>query len=173
MKNFCVVLLVFVSLSCFSQFEGKIVYQNSYEWKGADGLTTEQFTQYMGDRSEYYVKGSYYKTTSNGMYYSSQTYSPEENKLYNQIDAKDTLIWFNTSIGSDTIVSISIDESDEVVLGNNCKVLTIKTTEGKGLYYFSNNFRINPEPFIKHHYGNLSIITRETKAPILKFEIHN
>lgn len=171
----CIGLLLLV-VPCFVQcqvFEGKIIFKNSYEWKADDGLTTEQFTMYMGDMVEYYFKGSFYKSISNGMYYNEQTYSPKENKLYNLINGSDTLIWINGAINSDTIVNYSIEDSDEVIFGFKCKLFKIETTQGTSEYYFSNEFKLNPDPYVNHHYGNFSLVTSETLAHSLKIIIKN
>ncbi|MEP1093474.1 MAG: hypothetical protein ABJG78_00090 [Cyclobacteriaceae bacterium] len=83
------------------------------------------------------------------------------------------MIWFDGRINSDTVVDYLIENSDEVILRYKFKVLTINTTRGVGRYYFSNEFKIDPKPFLNHNYGNWAIVSRETRSPSLKTEIEN
>ncbi|MEQ8927121.1 MAG: hypothetical protein RLO81_14975 [Fulvivirga sp.] len=172
-RTYIVIYFILVSLTATAQFEGKITYKNSFEWKLNDGLTDEQFTAYMGNKMEYYIKDSFYKSVSNGMYFNEQIYSPQMNRLYNIVSDSDTLIWMDGSINSDTIINYSIKETDERILGYKCKVFIIETTQGTGKYYFSEELNIDPKPFENHHYGNFSLVTSQTKSPSLKIVIEN
>ncbi|MEO9483509.1 MAG: hypothetical protein ABJG47_08700 [Ekhidna sp.] len=156
-----------------AQFEGRIKFDISYQWKLDDGLTTEQFTQYMGDKMEYFSKGAYYKSNINGMIYTTQIYSPKENRLYNVINENDTLVWINAAINTDTVLNYSIEDSDEVILGYKCQVFVIETTRGTGKYYFSKEIGVDPELYKNHNYGNFALVTSRTKSLSLKIEIDN
>ena len=174
MKNtYLLIYFIFFSITAKAQFEGKITYKNSYEWKLNDGLTSAQFTAYMGDKMEYYIKEASYKFVSNGMYFNEQIYEPQLNRLYNIVDGSDTLIWIDGSINSDSVINYSIQDTDVIILGHKCKVFIIQTTQGIGRYYFSEDFKLDPKPFNNHHYGNFSMVTSKTKSPSLKIVIEN
>ena len=108
-----------------------------------------------------------------GMMYKEQIYSPSENRLYNVVDDSDTLIWINGAINSDTVVSYSIQETDEVILGYECQVFIVETTNGTGKYFFSKDLKVDPENFKDHHYGNFALVSSQTQSVSLRVEIDN
>jgi len=81
-KHLQILILVLVfSTSAYAQaFEGKIIYQNSYVSKMSN-ISNEQLSSALGTRQEYYIKGSSYRSISNGLA-ELTLYMPTENRIY-------------------------------------------------------------------------------------------
>ena len=75
-------LLLTLSVAVIAQnFEGKIIYQNTFTSK-IPNVTDEMLTQMMGTSLEYILKEGNYKTSSNGTFLLWQLYVQKDNKLY-------------------------------------------------------------------------------------------
>jgi hypothetical protein len=169
---FFTVMIAFATMVCAQNFEGKIIYKNSFVSK-IPQLTDAQLTKLMGDRQEYYIMNSGYKSIVNGSYSQMQVFNPELNRIYHKLSSSDTLYWIDAGKENDPVVSHSVEKNKENILGYACDVLTIKTQDGMMTYYFSEKLKIDPELFKDHRYMNYGFIVSLTKALPLKVITEN
>ncbi len=160
-----VLLNSFISVS--QNFEGKIIYQNTYESK-TSGVSNEQLNLLMGTLQEYVIKGGNYKSTFNGQFNQFQLYRSIENKLYNKFSNAEALFWSDGTIEGEKVVDLNIIKDKETILGINCNELTMKTTKGIYIYYYNAKYSINPELYKGHLFGNWYFYVKESKAVPLK-----
>lgn len=172
MNRFTLVLLlmggVFPLLS--QSFEGKIVYQNTYT-SNIPNATSEQFNQMMGTVQEYYIKGSKYKSITNGSVSQMQLYVPSENRLYMQLAVSDTLLWSDGNSNSNEALNYEIKKNQAEILGYTCDALIVDTKMGKTTYYFSEKIKLDPKLYEAHKYGNWALLTGHAKSLPLKIEM--
>src|SRR5687767_14927655 len=87
------IFLVLAATASFAQsFEGIVKYRNTFKSK-VPNVTDEQFADMMGTSMEYLMKGSNYKTTTNGNYILWQLYISKDNKIYNKIANSPAILW--------------------------------------------------------------------------------
>lgn len=171
-KYTAVVILLASSISSVlaQSFEGKITYENTYT-SNIPNATSEQFNQMMGTVQEYYIKGSKYKSITNGSVSKMQLYVPSENKLYSQLAVSDTLLWSDGSSNPNEPLSYEIKQDQAEILGYTCDALIVDTKMGKIIYYFSEKIKLDPKLYEAHKYGNWALLTGQTKSLPLKIEM--
>ncbi len=163
------VLITMVSVQAQS-FEGKITYQNTYTSK-ISNATSEQFNAMMGTTQEYYIKGSDYKSVTNGSFSQWQLYVHSQNRLYSKMAISDTLLWSDGNSNPDEAVSYELQKRQTEILEYKCDALVVQTKTGKSTYYFSKKIKINPKLYKDHQYGNWALITGQTESLPLKIEM--
>ena len=149
-------------------FEGRVIYQVSYESKIAE-VSNEEMNTFMGGDHEYYLKGGDYKMLSNGEFFESQLYIHAENSVYNKTAQSDTLYWIDGSFEDTEVKSYRFLDETANVLGYECKVLEVIESTGKTTYYFNEQFALDPEYYSNHSFGNWSFVIGKTKSLLLKF----
>ncbi len=153
-KILAIVVIVFISLSVSGQnFEGKIIYRNSFKSK-ISLMTDEQFNTAMGTRQEYYIRGGNYKSVSNGALSEWQLYIGYENKVYTKMTNSDTLLWTDGSKSADTIRKTEINRDALVILGYHCDELIFTFTNSVRTFYFSSGLPMDPQLYVHHTFGN-------------------
>lgn len=171
--SFLFALALLASVTGFAQnFEGKIVYRNSYK-TSMPGVTTEQFTAMMGDQQEFFIKGGNYKSLMNGSMMQWQLYRVEDNRLYFKMSNAPTVFWRDASENPDEVQKAEINKGVETILGKLCDELVLTCKSGVQRYYFSSSVKVDPAAFEKHKFGNWSEVIARTKALPLKFLIDN
>ena len=154
MKNAFVAMLMLLSMAAFAQnFEGEIVYTNTYKSKSAMA-TDEQITGMMGSRQNYFVKGAEYKTVMNGKLIEWQLYVSKDNKLYNKTGASETVYWVDVSKNDDEVLKSELHKEVITILGYKCDELVLTCKRGTQKYYFNSKLGMDAKLFINHKYGN-------------------
>ncbi|MCL6219624.1 hypothetical protein [Zunongwangia pacifica] len=164
------ILLVVVLNSYFLQsqdFEGMLVYSVSYESKSPD-ITSEQLNSLMGTKQWYAIKGGNYKSVFNGDFIKLQIYRSDENRNYSLTAKSDTLYYDDYSENNDKALSYDIKKNQDTIMGVPCDLITIKAKKSKTSYYFNSSYKVNPELFKGHNYGNWYYMLSKTKALPLK-----
>ncbi len=172
MRNILVVFFLTVfSVTGFGQnFEGKIVYTNSFVTKNTN-VSNEQWSNMFGSTQEYYIKGGDYKIISNGTLLVWQTYLNQDNKMYTKLSSSKSILWTDASVNGDSIIKVQLKKAVLVILGNTCDELTLTCVSGVQKYYFNTKFKIDPKLFAKHLYGNYADYLSKSKALPLKMII--
>lgn len=170
--NLLFILGLICQVSIGQSFEGKIVYQNSYQSKMSN-LTDEQFTAMMGTKQEYFIKGGNYKSVSNGTFLQWQLYIHTENRLYNKLSNSETVLWNDGAANPDEVLTSKINKNVTRILGRNCDELILTCKTGIQKYYFNSELRVNDELFEKHKFGNWNEIMSLTKSLPLRISIDN
>ncbi|UOY08888.1 hypothetical protein L0P88_10115 [Muricauda sp. SCSIO 64092] len=149
------------------EFEGKIIYKNTYE-SNTKGVSDNQLNSLMGTIQEYVIKGGNYKSSVNGSFNQYQLYRSEENRIYNKFSNAEALFWSDASIEGEKILSIDVKEDQETILGVSCDKLIMKTTKGSYIYFYSSKYPINPTLFREHIFGNWYEFVKRAKSVPLK-----
>jgi hypothetical protein len=164
---------VLMAAVCHGQpFEGEIVYKNSYTSK-LPGLSDDRLRELIGDRQEYYIKGSRYRSVTNGGIIVLQVYEPQANRVYNQRPGNDTLYWVDAAANPDVVVSWTIRRNADTILGVPCDLLSIKTNNGSQLVYYSARYGADTVGFKRHRFGNWDLVTSKCGALPLKSIVDN
>ncbi|NQY30077.1 MAG: DUF4412 domain-containing protein [Flavobacteriaceae bacterium] len=174
MKNILTIALtVLITLTTFSQnFEGKITYQNSFVSK-MPNLEDEQFTSMMGSQNEFYIKEDNYKSMTDGTYYQWQLYINKDNKLYSKFANSKTILWNDSQINNDSIITIALNKNVIDILGYNCDEIILTCESGIQKYYFTSKLAMSSELFKNHKYGNWYGYLKESNSLPLKMIIDN
>jgi hypothetical protein len=167
-----VLLLTTISLAHAQDFEGKVVYKNTWTSKNPN-MTSEQFTAMMGTTQEYLIKKGNYKSSLNGTFIQWQLYVNADNKFYNKMSSSSTLFWNDGAVNTDEVVKAEINKGVIDILGYKCDELILTCKTGVQKYYFSSRLKVDPKLFEKHKLGNWSEVISRTNALPLKMIIDN
>jgi len=174
MKVFGFLLMMsFISTSLTAQnFEGEIIYQNSYQSKMA-GVTDEKFTSLMGTEQDFFIKGANYKSVINGTLAQWQLYDPRENKLYTKMANSDSAIWDDAATNPDSVISFIMNKAVIKILGYTCDELILTCKSGTQKYYFNTKLVVDPTKYVMHKYGNWYEYVLNSKSVPLKMQVDN
>lgn len=153
-------------------FEGKIVYANSFKSKNPQ-LSDAQWTALMGNQNEYFIKEGDYKTIANGKLMQWQLYINEDNKLYNKMSNSPIAFWNDGNVNADTVLNAQFNKGVTEVLGYKCDELVLTCKSGVQKYYFNAKLSANASLYAKHKFGNWSEYLSRAKALPLKSVIEN
>lgn len=151
-------------------FEGKIVYHNTYQSK-IPGLADGQLTTLMGDVQNWYIKEGDYLSEVNGAQMAWQLYRNSENKLYNKVAGSNKLLWNDGATNPDSVLSTTLRKGATEVLGYTCDELTLVCRSGIQKYYFSPRLPVQQGLFKAHRYGNWYAYLSQAGAVPLKIVI--
>ena len=164
------ILLVAVLSSYFLQsqdFEGMLVYSVNYESKSSD-VTSDQLNSLMGTKQWYAIKGGNYKSVFNGNFIKLQIYRSDENRNYSLTAKSDILYYEDYSENKDKALSYEIKKNQDTIMGVPCDLIIVKAEKSKTSYYFNSSYKVNPELFKGHNYGNWYYMVSKTEALPLK-----
>ncbi|MCS6283661.1 MAG: hypothetical protein HUM72_24320 [Dolichospermum sp.] len=169
MKNSTLsLLLLFFLTSAYGQtFEGEIIYSNHFVSK-MKNFTDQQLEVMIGTKQEYLISGGSYKSFLNGQSVVMQQYDYKTNRMYNRKVQSDTLYWFDASVNTDDVVSYEIKKNAEVILGNQCDAIVMKTKTGTTTMYYSAKYKVDSNVYRQHNYGNWAFYAAKTGALPLK-----
>jgi hypothetical protein len=168
MRTIVTAVFLFFAISVHAQnFEGKIVYSNTFQSKTA-GLTKEQLTAQMGKRQDYYIKNGSYRSVMHGSDIEWALYISSENRLYSKFVDKDVLEWADAGSNSSKVKSIKITKSVTVILGYQCDEAILETDTGVEKYYYSSEIRVDPSLYVRHKLGNWYELIKTTRSLPLK-----
>ena len=166
-------LLLLISFTSFSQnFEGEIIYSNTYTSKNLQ-LKDEQWSLMLGNTQNYLVKGGDYKSIANGKLMQWQLYINKDNKLYNKMANSDIVYWNDASIQGDEVIKIEINKNVVEILGYKCDEIVLTCKSGVQKYYFNSKISIDPKVFINHKFGNWYDYLSKSNALPLKMILEN
>ena len=168
MKANIIYLIIFVPFFVLGQaYEGQILYDISYQTK-TDQPSSEQLNNLLGTKQAYIIKNGSYKSAFNGRFIRLQVYKPNENKGYTLTSKSDTLYYEDYSKNIDKALSYEIKRNQDTIMGIPCDLIIVKAEKSKTSVYFNSKYKVNPELFKNHNYGNWYYIISKTKALPLK-----
>ena len=146
--------MLLITSKNFSQvFEGKIMYSIAYKSK-MNITSSEQLTLLLGSKQAYVIKNGNYKSAYNGKFIKLQIYRSDENRNY--------------SLTANKALSYEIKKNQDTIMGVPCDLIIVKAEKSKTSYYFNSSYKVNPELFKGHNYGNWYYIVSKTKTLPLK-----
>lgn len=163
-------LLTNISIAYAQNFEGKVVYQNSFKSKMTN-ITNEQFGAMMGTTQEYFIKGGNYKSSTNGTFLQWLLYINTDNKLYNKMNGSSTILWSDGATNADEVVKSEINKGVIDILGYKCDELVLTCKSGVQKYYYNSTLKADSKLYEKHKFGNWSEVIAKTKSLPLKMII--
>lgn len=167
-NKFALLLLFFCCLNIHSQnFEGMLVYSIKYESKSSE-VTSDQLNSLMGTKQWYAIKGGNYKSVFNGNFIKLQIYRNDENRNYSLTARSDTLYYEDYSENKDEALSYEVKKNQDTIMGVPCDLIIVNAEKSKTSYYFNSSYKVNPELFKNHSYGNWYYMVSKTKALPLK-----
>lgn len=166
-------LATLLAVASFAQnFEGEIVYKNSYKSK-MTGISDVQFAAMAGTTQEYYIKGGDYKSVTNGSLVLWQLYVGKDNLLYNKMSNQEALLFNDGAANTDTVLKAAINKAAVEVLGYKCDELILTCKSGVQKYYFSSSIPVDAKLYSKHKFGNWYEYLSRSNALPLKMVIDN
>lgn len=167
------ILLLFAAAASVAQsFEGIVKYQNTYKSK-MPTLADEQFSAMMGTSMEYVIKGSDYKTITNGNYLLWQLYISKDNKIYNKIAGSPAILWNDVTINNDEVLKAETHKNAIEVLGYKCDELILTCKSGIQKYYYNPDLKLDAKLYENFKYQNWYEYLSRTNAVPLKMIIDN
>ncbi|GAA4370538.1 hypothetical protein GCM10023185_45100 [Hymenobacter saemangeumensis] len=162
-----------VAVSTYGQnFEGRILYTNSYKSKMAN-VVDQQWSDMMGVTQEYFMKGGDYKSIMNGKMVQWQLYRSQDNKLYTKMANSEAALWNDAGVNPDEVLKAEVKKGAATVLNYKCDELTLTCKSGIQKYYFSSTLGIDARLFANHKYGNWSEVVKHSRAVPLKMVIES
>lgn len=165
-------LLLFCLPAAAQNFEGKVIYQNTFKSK-LPNVTDDMLTQMMGTSLEYNLKKGNYKTVTNGTFLLWQLYLQKENKLYTRFSNSNTVFWNDGAENKDEVLKADVNKNALEILGHKCDELVLTCKSGIQKYYFTSKFKVDPKLFENHKFGNFYEYVLKSKAVPLKITIEN
>jgi hypothetical protein len=166
-------LLLLISFSSFSQnFEGEIVYSNTYTSKTPQ-LRDEQWSLMLGNTQNYLIKGGDYKSITNGKLMQWQLYINKDNKLYNKMANSETVYWNDGSVQGDEIINAEINKNVAEILGYKCDEIILTCKSGIQKYYYNSKLAVDTKLFVNHKFGNWYDYLSKSNALPLKMILEN
>ncbi|MBZ5857745.1 hypothetical protein [Flavihumibacter profundi] len=172
-KAITFLLATLLAFNSFGQnFEGKIVYKNSYKSK-MPNVTDEQFTTMMGSTQDYFIKNGDYKSVANGSLFQWQLYVNKDNKLYTKLANSETLLWNDGATNPDEILKAEVNKDVTEVLGFKCDELVLTCKSGTQKYYFNTKLAVDTKLFVNHKFGNWYDFLSKSNSLSLKSIVDN
>jgi hypothetical protein len=157
-------------LATAQDFEGKIVYRNTYKSK-SPAQSDEQLNSMMGTEQNWYLKGGNYKSELNGSVINWQVYLNRDNKVYSKFAGSDMLFWNDGAVNPDEVISTEIRRGAADILGYRCDELVLTCKSGVQKYYFSSKLPVDSKLFKNHQFGNWHAYLAKANAVPLKIVI--
>jgi hypothetical protein len=176
MKNiFRTMVLLMFSILIFScqenYFEGVVSYEMEYIDE-TGSMNHDEAKKYMGDKQVYFFKKNKYKSVMNGLLNLTLFYTGKDT-LYNKIKGNNELLYLITTSQEEEVLSFEFKKSPTKVLGYDCDVLSVITTDGTMNYYFNKSLRLDKDLFVNHEIGFWSFCLDKTNGALpLKWEIN-
>jgi hypothetical protein len=172
-RTIILLVVVLFTVASFGQnFEGKIVYKNSYKSK-IPNVTDAQFTTMMGTLQDYFIKDGNYKSVTNGSFLQWQLFVNRDNRLYNKMASSETILWNDAAINADEVISAEINKGAIEILGYQCDELILTCKSGIQKYYFNIKLAVNSQLFNNHKFGNWYEFLSRTNSLPLKMIVDN
>lgn len=165
-------LILFCATAIAQNFEGKIIYQNTFKSK-IPNVTDDMLTQMMGTSLEYTMKQGNYRTSSSGTFVLWQLYVQKDNKLYTKISNSNSIFWNDGAENKDEVLKVELNKDVLEILGNKCDELVLTCKSGVQKYYFTSKYKLDPTPFEGHKFGNFYEYVLKAQAVPLKISIDN
>jgi hypothetical protein len=170
MKRILTLLLfscAFAPVIAQKSFEGEVVYSVSVK-SNTPNTTTERLAGLVGTIQHYYMKGGNYKNTFNGTAGEWQICLSKNKKLYFKVLGRDTIYWQDVRVNPDTLYKTELKKNDTTILGYKCDKLIFTCSTGIQVYYFNNQFSVDPNLYTSVKYSNWYAFLEKARSIALK-----
>ena len=146
MKTTFFILISIILTPCFGQqFEGKIIYQNSYKSKSE--TSSEYLSQLFGSTHTYQIKDGNYKLESDGKLLQWQIYLMQEDKLFTKLAAGEKLGIKDLSKEFDVVKNVKVNRKSTEILNQTCDEFIVRCKNSTQKYYIDSSLNVSPEIF--------------------------
>ncbi len=162
MKSF-ILFSFFVSIcfTAFSQskdFEGYIIYRYSYF--SPDGVDiTEKMLVENDSVQHYYINRENYISYGQSQNF-QQLYNSKTNRYF--YPKNGNIMYLDAANAFGEKVKFKGISEEKIVLGKLCKGIEMTSGENSTIYFFSEEIKVNPEPFKNHNLGGFGPYLKET-----------
>jgi hypothetical protein len=152
-KGVFLIILSCITLTAIAQnFEGRILYKNSFYLPNGQDVTTSA-TKMMGTEQDYYINSKHYKSLMNGQMMAMQLYRSDENKYYS-VDGNNTAQSYDGSAETGKITKVEKLDGTFDIMGRKCKGIVLTGSASKTTYYYDESMKVDIKTFSKHKFGN-------------------
>lgn len=162
MKSF--ILLSFLVSICFAtysqskEFEGYIIYRYSYF--SPDGVDiTEKMLVKNDSVQHYYINRENYISFGQSENF-QQLYNSKTNKYFYPKDGN--IMYLDAANAFGEKVKFKGISEEKIILGKLCKGIEMTSGENSTIYFFSEEIKVDPEPFKNHNLGGFGPYLKET-----------
>ena len=162
MKSFVwVFLFVGICFSGFSQsqaFEGYIIYRYNYYSPEGEDITKEMLAE-NDSVQHYYINSENYISFGQNQNF-QQLYNSKTNRYF--FPREGNIMFLDASDSFGKKYSFEDLPEEKLIMGMNCKGVEVKNDEESTLYFYSEDIKVNPEPFKNHILGGFGPYLMET-----------
>lgn len=156
---FCLFACTYYSGYCQSkEFEGYIIYRYSYFSLDGEDIT-EQMLIDKDSVQHYYINRENYIFFGQSQNF-QQLYNSKTNRYFYPKDGH--VMYANAANSSGQKAKFKNLPEEKIIMGKVCKAIELKQGENSTIYYYSNDIRVNPEPFSNHNLGEFGPYLKET-----------
>lgn len=166
MKRTFFIIISLILTPCFGQqFEGKIVFQNSFQSKSQD-KPNEYLNQLFGTTHTYQIKNETYKLSSNGELLQWQIYQAQENKLFTKLAIGDKLGIKDLDKETEKVKNVQVNRKTAEILNHLCDEFIVYCKNSVQKYFIDSSLNINPEIFKNSKFNHqLSFLLKNQILP--------
>lgn len=152
-------------------FEGILVYK--MDVKAKQEGTTDKFWRTMlavGNNMTVQVKKGNYRQSSG---ISETWFVTKDQKIYLKFRAIDTLYYLDYGNDTSTVINISKTDEKKMIVGLECKLLTVRTGTSTKKFYYSPSLYMNPDYDKNNRIGRYDVFVKETSSIYLAYSDEN
>ena len=167
MKKTIILLINIFALNCFGQqFEGKIVFENSYKSK-IENTPSEYLTQLFGNNHIVEIKNENYKLSGNGKLLQYQLFLALENKLYTKLAAGETLGIKDLKKTEEKVKNVEVNRNSTEILTKICDEFIVFCKNSTQRYFIESSLNISPELFKTKNFNyQLAFLVKNKIIPL-------
>ena len=151
-----------------SYFSGTVDYAYSYS---SDSLNADSLAKGRPSKSRFSYDTTGYQSVFTGRDTIKYYYSGKLNRCVSRNSSGEETQCEDYSVLTDSVLSVRVYETDEKILGYECKVLEIQKNNSWVKYYVSTKQKIAPATYLRHRSYNWDTYGKEAKGGlILKLE---
>jgi hypothetical protein len=162
MKTFVIIaIFLCLCLSGFAQsteFEGYIIYRYSYFNPEGEDITEKMMVD-NDSVQHYYINRENYISFGQSQDF-QQLYNSSTNRYFYLNNGK--IMYLDAAISSGQNPKFENLTEEKTILGKLCRGVELKNGEDSTIYFYSDEIRVNPEPFKNHNLGDFGPYLKET-----------
>lgn len=157
-------ILLFFSCSKPGYFTGVIEYKYKYE---SVILNTDSLTKLKPNKSEFRYDTYNYQSRFFAQDTTTYYYSGQWGKCISQINSTNKFDCEDYRVLTDSVLSYKEYETNEKILGQNCKIIEWQGKYFYNIFYVSTDLKISPHTYKKHLSYNWKIYGEKAKGGLI------
>lgn len=154
-------LLVCICFSGYSQsktFEGYIIYRYSYFSPEGEDITEKMLLE-NDSVQHYYINGENYISFGQNQNF-QQLYNSKTNRYF--YPREGNIMYLDAASSSGQKPEFKDMPGEKTIMGKVCKGIEMTSGEKSTIYFYSEDIRVDPEPFAKHNLGGFGPYLNES-----------